>query len=157
MSSSALAARRSGAIDYVELTKPRITVMVMFTALVGFVMASTSGVDAAGLASMLAGIGLVAAGASVLNMVLERRTDGLMHRTRERPIPSGRLRPLDAARFGLTLTTLGLALLAWLSGTTAAAVALVTWVSYVFFYTPLKTRTSLSTIVGAFPGALPPG
>jgi len=156
MSSPALAARRSTTIDYVELTKPRITVMVMFTALVGFVMASTSGVDAVGLASMLAGTGLVAAGASVLNMVLERRTDGLMHRTRERPIPSGRLRPLDASLFGLALTTLGLALLAWLSGVLAAAVALATWFSYLFLYTPLKTRTSLSTIVGAFPGALPP-
>ncbi len=156
MSSPALVARRSAALDFAELTKPRITVMVMFTALVGYVMASTHGVDPTGLASMLAGTGLVAAGASALNMVLERRTDALMHRTRERPIPSGRLRPLEASLFGLTLTTLGLALLAWLSGATAAGVALVTWVSYVVFYTSLKTRTSLSTIVGAFPGALPP-
>jgi protoheme IX farnesyltransferase len=156
MSSPALVARRSAGLDFAELTKPRITMMVMFTALVGYVMASTNGIDVAGLAWMLAGTGLVAAGASVLNMVLERRTDGLMHRTRERPIPTGRLRPLEASLFGLTLTTLGLALLAWLSGTTAAGVALVSWISYVFFYTPLKTRTSLSTIVGAFPGALPP-
>ncbi len=156
MSSPALAASRPLAIDYLELTKPRITVMVMFTALVGYVMASTHSVDGAGLASMLCGTGLVAAGASVLNMVLEHRTDALMHRTRDRPIPSGRLRRIEASLFGLSLTTLGLALLAWRSGTTAAAVALLTWVSYVFFYTPLKTRTSLSTIVGAFPGALPP-
>ncbi len=156
MSSPALAARRVVAADYTELTKPRITTMVMLTALVGYVMASSGAVDTSGLAAMLAGTGLVAAGASVLNMVLERRTDALMHRTRERPIPSGRLRPIEASLFGMVLTTLGLALLAWLSGTPAAAVALVTWVSYLFFYTPLKTRTSLSTIVGAFPGALPP-
>jgi protoheme IX farnesyltransferase len=156
MSSPALATRRVVAADYAELTKPRITVMVMFTALVGYVMASAEAIDATGLASMLTGTGLVAAGASVLNMVLERRTDGLMQRTRGRPLPSGRLRPVEASLFGLALTTLGFALLAWLSGTTAATVALVTWVSYLFFYTPLKTRTSLSTIVGAFPGALPP-
>ncbi len=157
MSSPALAARRSFATDYAELTKPRITLMVMFTALVGYVMGSPIGaVSLPGLFEALAGTGLVAAGASVLNMVLERRTDALMHRTRDRPLPAGRLRTAEALGFGLALTSLGLALLAWFSGTPAAGVALLTWISYVFFYTPLKTRTSLSTIVGAFPGALPP-
>jgi heme o synthase len=156
MSSPVLVARRAVASDYLELTKPRITVMVMFTALVGFVMASPAQVAASGLLRMLVGTGLVAAGASALNMVLERRTDALMLRTRQRPLPSGRLRPSEALLFGLLLTSLGLALLNWLSGAAPAAVALITWVSYVFFYTPLKTRTSLSTIVGAFPGALPP-
>jgi protoheme IX farnesyltransferase len=157
MSSPALAARRSLATDYLELTKPRITLMVMFTALVGYVMGSPLGaVSQLGLLEALVGTGLVAAGASVLNMVLERRTDGLMHRTRDRPLPSGRLRTAEALGFGLALTSLGIAFLAWFSGSAAAAVALLTWVSYVFFYTPLKTRTSLSTIVGAFPGALPP-
>lgn len=157
MSSPALVARRSLATDYLELTKPRITLMVMFTALVGYVMGSPLGaVSALGLLEALVGTGLVAAGASVLNMVLERRTDGLMHRTRERPLPSGRLRTGDALAFGLALTGLGVLFLGWFSGLAAAAVALLTWISYVFFYTPLKTRTSLSTIVGAFPGALPP-
>ena len=157
MSTPALVASRAPALDYAELTKPRITLMVMLTAMVGFVMASpVGGVSASGLLTMLAGTGLVAAGASALNMVLERRTDALMLRTRQRPLPAGRLRPGEASGFGIALTAAGLAVLAVASGTPAAAVALLTWVSYLFFYTPLKTRTSLSTIVGAFPGALPP-
>jgi protoheme IX farnesyltransferase len=156
MSTPALVASRAPAMDYVALTKPRITLMVMLTALVGFVMASAGAISAPGLLTMLGGTGLVAAGASALNMVLERRTDALMQRTRERPLPAGRLRPVEASGFGLALTGSGLAVLALGSGTAAAAVALLTWVTYLFFYTPLKTRTSLSTIVGAFPGALPP-
>ncbi|HVC65812.1 MAG TPA: heme o synthase, partial [Candidatus Dormibacteraeota bacterium] len=108
------------------------------------------------LAAALAGTALVAAGASCLNMVLERRTDSLMLRTRNRPLPAGRLHPPEALAWGLALTTSGLILLAWRTGALAAAVAFATWASYLFFYTPLKTRTSLSTIVGALPGALPP-
>jgi protoheme IX farnesyltransferase len=79
-----------------------------------------------------------------------------MRRTQERPLPAGRLRTPEAAAFGFALTALGLATLAWFSGPLAAVVALVTWASYVFLYTPLKVHTSLATIVGAFPGALPP-
>ena len=156
MSSQALAGTRSAAADYLELTKPRITVMVVLTALVGYVMGSVGSVGAAGLLPALLGTGLVAAGASVLNMVLERRSDALMERTRLRPLPAGRLHPAEAVAWGLGLTATGLALLAWLSGVLAAGVAALTWASYLFFYTPLKTRTSLATIVGAFPGALPP-
>jgi protoheme IX farnesyltransferase len=89
-------------------------------------------------------------------MLLERRTDSLMLRTRARPLPAGRLRVPETLTWGLALTTTGLALLAWRTGALAAAVAFVTWASYLFLYTPLKTRTSLSTVVGALPGALPP-
>jgi protoheme IX farnesyltransferase len=89
-------------------------------------------------------------------MLLERATDARMRRTRTRPLPSGHLRPVDALVFGSALTAAGLLELAWLSGRLAAGVALLTWSTYLFLYTPLKTRTSLSTIVGAFPGALPP-
>jgi protoheme IX farnesyltransferase len=142
--------------DYLELTKPRITFMVMLTSLVGFVMASPGSPALSPLVAALAGTGLVAAGASALNMLLERATDGRMDRTRRRPLPAGRLRPAEALTFGLGLTTTGLAVLAWFAGTLSAGVALVTWTAYLFLYTPLKTRTSLSTIVGAFPGALPP-
>jgi protoheme IX farnesyltransferase len=156
MSTHALAASRSAAADYLELTKPRITFLVMLTALVGFVMASQGHVSPAPLAAALLGTGLVAAGASVLNMVLERHTDSLMWRTRNRPLPGGRLRPTEAAIFGSLLTLTGLLELGWLSGPLAASLAALTWVTYLFAYTPLKTRTSLSTIVGAFPGALPP-
>ena len=156
MSSSTLAVSRGGAADFVELVKPRITLMVMLTALVGFVMGSRGPVDLVRLAAALAGTGLVAAGASTLNMLLERRTDALMLRTRNRPLPTGRLRPVEAIVWGAILTVTGLSFLAWRSGALAAMVAAATWASYLFLYTPLKTRTSLSTVVGAFPGALPP-
>ena len=156
MSTSVLAASRSTAADYVELTKPRITLMVVLTAFVGYALGSTGSILTGRLAAALVGTALVAAGASCLNMVLERRTDSLMLRTRNRPLPAGRLRAPEALAWGLALTTSGLSLLAWRTGALPAAVAFVTWASYLFFYTPLKTRSSLSTIVGALPGALPP-
>ena len=127
-----------------------------FTTLVGFVMASRGGVLALPLLLTLCGTGLVAAGSMTLNMLLERDTDALMSRTRGRPLPAGRLRPIEALWFGLLLTSAGIGVLALLVRPLAALVALATWASYLFAYTPLKTRTSLSTIVGAFPGALPP-
>ncbi len=156
MSSLALLARGDVAVDYLELTKPRITLLVVFTTLVGYVVAVPGSLSTLPLLAVLAGTTLVAAGASTINMVLERDTDALMLRTRSRPLPAGRLRAADALSFGLVLTALGLATLAWLSGWRAATVALATWTSYLFAYTPLKRRTSLSTLVGAVPGALPP-
>jgi len=155
MSSPTAVAGRTATSDYLDLTKPRITLLVVLTAAVGYVVPSRQ-VDPAGLLSMALGTGLVAAGASVLNMLLERRTDGLMLRTCQRPLPSGRLRGVEALGFGIVLTGAGLLILVWLSGPLAAVVALVTWVTYLFAYTPLKPVTSLSTVVGAFPGALPP-
>ena len=156
MSSPAVATTRSPLGDYLELTKPRITLMVVLTALVGFVMASPGSVDGRALLAALIGTGLVASGASCLNMVIERDIDARMQRTSQRPLPAGRLRPAEALAFGLAVTAAGLLHLGWTSGALAAVVAAVTWSSYLFLYTPLKPRTSLSTIVGAFPGALPP-
>jgi len=156
MSAPVVVARRAAMADYVELTKPRITLMVMLTTMVGFVMGSAAQVNVPGLLAVLAGTGLVAAGASALNMLLERRTDALMHRTRNRPLPAGRLRPIDVVAWGFALTAAGVLLLGWRAGALATGVALVTWLSYLLFYTPLKPLTSLSTVVGALPGALPP-
>ena len=156
MDAEALPLARASAADWLELTKPRITVMVVFTAMVGFVVASPASPWSGLLTAALVGTGLVAGGASVLNMVIERDTDALMHRTRTRPIPAGRIRPAEARWFGALLTLGGLALLASLCGTLAALVAFSTWASYLFLYTPLKRRTHLSTLVGAVPGALPP-
>ena len=119
-------------------------------------MASPGGVSLPGLAATLAGTALVASGSMTLNMLIERDVDALMRRTRGRPLPTGRLRPADALGFGVLLTALGTLLLALTTNLLATGVALLTWASYLFAYTPLKTRTSLSTIVGAFPGALPP-
>ena len=156
MSTSALPAVRSSAWDYLELTKPRITLMVMLTTWVGYVVAARTHGAMGPLLPAVLGTGLVAAGASALNMLLERRTDALMRRTAARPLPAGRLRPLDALACGLAVTSVGLAALAWLSGPWAAGVAILTWSSYLFLYTPLKTRSSMATLVGAVPGALPP-
>ena len=156
MDASVLALARASAADWLELTKPRITLMVVFTTLVGFVTAAPASPWTGLLLAALAGTGLVAGGASALNQVMERDTDALMHRTRTRPIPAGRIRPGEAILFGALLTLAGLGLLAALSGTLAALVAFSTWASYLFLYTPLKRRSHLSTLVGAVPGALPP-
>jgi protoheme IX farnesyltransferase len=156
MDASALPLARASAADWLELTKPRITLLVVFTALVGFVTAAPAPRWSALLLAALAGTGLVAAGASTLNQVLERATDALMNRTRNRPIPAGRIRPAEATLFGGLLTGAGLLLLAALCGSLAALVAFATWASYLFLYTPLKRRTHLATLVGAVPGALPP-
>jgi protoheme IX farnesyltransferase len=123
---------------------------------VGFVVGSSGAVPKiAGLVTLV-GTALVAAGASALNMVLERNTDARMLRTRDRPIPSGRVGPASATVFGSVITLLGLGTLAVGSGVLATAVALTTWGSYLFIYTPLKRVTTLATLVGAVPGALPP-
>lgn len=143
--------------DYLALTKPRITAMVVFTAALGYVVASPRGSVAwPALLAALAGTALVSAGASAANMLLERHSDARMQRTRDRPLPGGRLRPRAVALFAAALTLCGLLLLWARSGALAAGVALATWISYVLLYTPLKAHSSLSTLVGAVPGALPP-
>jgi protoheme IX farnesyltransferase len=156
MASPTTLARAASPSDFLELTKPRITLMVVLTALVGFVMGSGPQVSTAALLAVGAGVAFVASGASVLNMVMERDTDAKMKRTRERPLPVGRLGVSEALGFGLLLTAIGLLELHLLCGALSAAVAFATWASYLFAYTPLKRRTSLSTLVGAVPGALPP-
>ena len=122
----------------------------------GFVTSSPGPVAGVSLLWALLGTGLVAAGASVLNQVIERRSDALMHRTRTRPIPAGRVTPAEATLLGGVLSLLGLGMLVLRSGPLAAAVATGTLLSYLALYTPLKRLTPLSTLVGAVPGALPP-
>jgi protoheme IX farnesyltransferase len=99
---------------------------------------------------------LVASGAAAVNQVYERKTDKLMERTRRRPVADGRMSVAEGLAFGVLLSTSGLALLAWTTNLTAVGVALSTLLSYALIYTPLKPVTSLSTVVGAVPGALPP-
>jgi protoheme IX farnesyltransferase len=151
-----LIARRVAARDWIELTKPRITLMVVFTTLVGFVCSSPGPFPLPALLAALAGTALVAAGAAVLNQVLERRTDAIMRRTRERPLPAGRVSAPEGAVFGGALSGLGLGVLLWQSGPLAAALAAVTLFTYLVIYTPLKRHTPFATLVGAVPGALPP-
>jgi protoheme IX farnesyltransferase len=142
--------------DFVALAKPRLNLLVIVTALAGAYLAAPEGVPLPLLLHTLAGTALVAGGAAALNQVLERDTDGLMRRTRARPLPGGRLRPADGVWFGAVLSILGLAELALAVNPLSAAVAAITLASYLFVYTPMKRRSSHSTLVGAIPGALPP-
>src|SRR5258705_1467290 len=142
--------------DFVTLTKPRLNFLVLITTLGGMYLAAPEGVALPLLFHALVGTALVAGGAAALNQVWERDTDSLMRRTRRRPIPGGRLRAADGAWFGTLLSATGLIELTWKVNPLASAVTAATLVSYVFVYTPLKRRTSLSTLVGAGPGALPP-
>jgi len=141
--------------DYLELTKPRVTGLILMSTLVGFYLAPGGGIDLWLLASVLAGTALVASGTAALNQYWERETDGRMLRTRDRPLPAGRLLPWKALCFGVGLAAAGVAWLAWQVNPLTSLLALLTLVSYLFFYTPLKTRTPHCTLVGAFPGAIP--
>jgi protoheme IX farnesyltransferase len=140
---------------YLELTKPRIVTMVVATAFAGFWSASAGAPDTARLARTMVGVVLLAAGIFALNQYLERDLDVLMRRTRGRPLPAGRLGPLDARRFGWWLAAVGLAILGSVN-LLSAAIGAATLASYLYIYTPLKTITPHCTLVGAFPGAVPP-
>jgi protoheme IX farnesyltransferase len=143
--------------DYVELTKPRVAVLVLFTVGAGVLLASGTDFRLLVLLHTVFGTALVAAGASALNQWLERTSDGRMRRTENRPLPSGRLQPVEVFLFGCFLGLTGVAYLAlFLPQLTAAVVAAVTFALYVGVYTPLKRLTPLNTLVGAVPGALPP-
>ncbi|MFM7141483.1 MAG: heme o synthase [Alphaproteobacteria bacterium] len=146
----------AGLSDFLELTKPRITFMVVITAAAGFWLASVGPIDLPLFLATLLGTGMVAAGASCLNQLAERETDARMDRTSGRPLPAGRVDALPAWAFGAALALLGSLLLLLAVNRTTAVVGLVTLALYVLVYTPLKRRTTLCTVVGAVPGALPP-
>jgi protoheme IX farnesyltransferase len=141
--------------DFITLAKPRLNLLVLITTAAGLYLAAPGGVPISVLVHTLAGTALVAGGAAALNQVWERQTDALMRRTQRRPVASGRLRTLDGWRFGLALSAVGLVELALGVNVISAAVAAFTLGSYVLVYTPLKRRTSLATLVGGVPGALP--
>ncbi|HST19737.1 MAG TPA: heme o synthase [Blastocatellia bacterium] len=141
---------------YAELTKPRITFLVVLTAAAGFCLGSQQGIDFVRLLNMAVGVALLSSGIATLNQYIERNTDGLMRRTESRPLPSGRLAARDALLFGILLSAAATAYLALLINPLSAMLGLVTFASYLFIYTPLKTKTTLSTVLGAFPGAMPP-
>jgi protoheme IX farnesyltransferase len=151
-----LAASKSRTADFAALAKPRLNMLVVASALAGYLMGTTEGVSALPLIATLLGTGLVAGGASAFNQLLERDLDAMMRRTRMRPLPDRRLQSLEAGIFGAAITITGLLILAAFANLLAAAVALVTLLSYVVIYTPLKRRSSFGTVIGAIPGALPP-
>jgi len=150
------AARSDRILDFVALTKPRLNLLVLVTTLAGLYLASPGGVMLKLAVHTLLGTALVAGGAAALNQVWERETDSRMRRTRNRPVPRGRLGVTESTSFGIVLSLAGLTELAFGATPAAAVVAAATLVSYVLVYTPLKTRSSLATLVGAVPGALPP-
>ena len=130
--------------------------VVLITTAVGYYVGLTGGPDYGRLVALLLGTALAAGGTLALNQYWERDVDALMARTRTRPLPEGRLTPLEALLFGAALTAGGLGVLALGAGWLAALTVAATFVLYVFAYTPLKLRTAFCTLVGAVPGALPP-
>ena len=148
--------RRRVLTDLVALTKPRVVLMVLVTTLVGYYVGLTGAADWARLLHLALGTVLAAGGTLALNQYWERDVDARMERTRARPLPDGRLMPLEALAFGGAITALGIAYLAAFVDVAPALVTLATFALYLFAYTPLKLRSPLCTIVGAVPGALPP-
>ncbi len=141
--------------DYLELTKPRITLLVLITTAAGYYMGSAGAFDLVGLAHTLLGTALVAAGTGAMNQVLERDVDGRMRRTRNRPLPAGRLGLLPAAIFALALAVGGILYLGVAVNRLTALLAAATFLMYDLLYTPLKRVHPVSLLVGAVPGALP--
>jgi protoheme IX farnesyltransferase len=144
------------ASDLSELTKARLTFMVLLTTLAGYCLANRGPFDWARLGHTLLGTALVAVCSSILNQALERKTDALMRRTQVRPFVTRRLPIVQTIVAGLVLGVVGLAELAWFVNGLTALLSALTLVIYVFAYTPLKTITEINTLVGAIPGALPP-
>ncbi len=153
---AATPARVKRVTDYFELTKPRLVLLVLLTTLVGYYVALGGPVQWAAMSAALIGTALCAAGSQALNQFVERDTDALMRRTRTRPLPEGRLAPHEGLVFGVALTITGLTVLTLTTNRVTVGLALLTVVSYLFAYTPLKTRTPLATLAGCVPGALPP-
>ncbi len=142
--------------DLMELTKARLTTLVLVTTFVGFCLGSPDGLAWLPLFHCLAGTALVAGGAAAFNQLIERVPDARMRRTRERPLPAGRMTPRFAFGFGLALSVAGLVWLALGTHLLAASLAFATWVVYVVAYTPLKRLSSSCILVGAVSGAIPP-
>ena len=141
--------------DLVGLTKPRLTGLVLFTTAGAFILAPAQ-IDFVRLAWTLIGTWLTVASSHALNMFHERDVDGLMQRTKDRPLPAGRMAPEVALVFGVSLGLLGIPLLALTVGPLAAGLASLALASYVLAYTPLKRRSPAALYVGALPGAIPP-
>jgi protoheme IX farnesyltransferase len=146
--------------DYISLTKPRITWLILMSAGVGYFFGlrglAFSQIHWWALLHTIVGTGLIASGTAALNQWYEREADSKMRRTSDRPLPAGRLNANRALVFGIALAVIGFGELAWFVNLLSAVLGGATLVSYLFVYTPLKQRSWLSTTVGAFPGAMPP-
>jgi heme o synthase len=159
LSVPAVAQTHSRWADYQELFKVRVTAMVVITAWAGFYLGSLrSGIDSIhwGLLEALCGITFISCGASVLNQVIERKTDARMLRTAQRPLAAGRFSQIQGLLLGLACFAAGAVVLAWFTNPITVLLTLLTGFTYVAVYTPLKRFTTLATFIGAFPGAMPP-
>ena len=141
--------------DYYTLTKPEVNLLILMTSSAGYALASHSPFRVLGLVNTLLGTLPVASGTATLNQWMERVWDGRMRRTASRPVPSGRMAATEALGFGLLLSLVGGVYLAATVNLLAAALAIATLLSYLLIYTPLKRKTPLCTLLGAFPGAMP--
>ena len=141
--------------DYLELSKSRIVLMVLITTAAGYLFAAKH-VDPLLMLHALIGTALVAAGTNALNQYVERDRDALMHRTRTRPLPAGRMTPRAALVFSSAIAILGTLYLGVLVNWLTAALGAFTLTSYIFVYTPLKRVSTICTLIGAIPGAIPP-
>ena len=146
----------SRATDFIELVKPRLVLMILITTAAGFYIGSYPPVNWFRCLHTLIGAGLTAAGVLGLNQYLERDIDAQMKRTQDRPVPGGRMPPLVALLFGVMLTGSGMLYLTFIVNPLSGLVISLIVASYLFLYTPLKRKTSLCTLIGAVPGALPP-
>lgn len=142
--------------DFMELSKIRIVFMILITTAAGFAVGAQGAIDLALLVHTMIGTAFVAMGANSANQVMERDYDALMKRTSRRPLPAHRMSTALATTFTLSATVIGLAWLALEVNVLASSLAGITWLTYLGLYTPLKRVTSLSTLVGSFPGAIPP-
>jgi protoheme IX farnesyltransferase len=154
--STARSTRAWPGADLAELVKARLTTLVMLTTAVGFYLGARGEVNYVALAHVFFGTAAAAAGAAALNQWWEWRVDALMHRTRMRPVPAGRMSPVVALVVGSALSIFGVVYLALTSNLLSASLAGVTVAIYLFAYTPLKRVSTVNTLVGAIPGALPP-
>jgi protoheme IX farnesyltransferase len=143
-------------LDYIELMKPELTGLSVLTALCGYYLASSGPFQIPLFLHTAFGTLLVGGGAGALNQYIERQYDAMMKRTERRPLPAGRLLPAEAAFFGIVISLLGMAELTLFVNALTGFLAILTWSSYLFLYTPMKRVTSLSTILGGIPGAIPP-
>ncbi len=141
---------------FVELTKPRIAFMLVLTSAASFYIGTKGSFDFALFANAMIGIALLAFGVATLNQYIERDTDALMDRTARRPLPTGKITPIEAMVFGVLQCAVAELYLFALVNPLTAVLGLTVIIGYVFLYTPLKTRTSASTAIGAIPGAMPP-
>ncbi len=141
---------------FFELTKPRIAFMLVLTSAAGFYLGTTGPFNVVLFVNTLIGITLLAFGVATLNQYIERRSDALMERTARRPLPTNKVTAAEALTFGILQCVVSEIYLYFLVNGLTAALGLVVIVGYVFLYTPLKTRTSASTAIGAIPGAMPP-